>query len=286
MKDIDLKNSLRQGKLPKRVSTKILILTVGIAEKEFRTRDVKGHIVLKDEESIEDLQEARKEVRDNWGIASGRTIEKILNEFLEKDLLRQDDDNDRVYHITGRGRSLWSMYVDLLELASMNDEIAYLKSKINSNSVKGVDELRPIREGMSEESIEELIEEVKDKAIGPESYIVDEKLYEKKELETDLKEAKRGFQVKSDNILREIILLNQSSLKDLFEDKIKASEVIGLIEESQGTENLEDIEEILESYSRDISIELEEVAELVSMMREEVGIDVSYENSMYDAING
>ena len=285
LEDIDLKNSLGQGKLPKRVSTKILILTVGIAEEKFRTRDVKGHIVLKDDENIEDYRESRKEVRDSWGIASGRTIEKILEEFLEKGLLEKDDENDRIHHITGKGRRIWSMYVDLLELSSLKEEIGYLKSEINSSSIRGVEEVRPIREGMSDESIDQLIDDIKDKVTGPESYLVDKKLYDKQKTEKKLREAENKFQKKSDDILLEILILNNSNLNELLDDRRKASKVIDLIEESQGTENLEDIEAILESYNRDIFVELEEVAELVSMMREEAGIDVSYEVSMYDAMN-
>lgn len=181
LEKIDFSKVLGEGTKRKRVSTKILLLSVGMSKDEFQLKDVKGEIIPNHE---------NKELRNNWNVFSTRTIEDIWVDFRNKGLIEKIDDNSREHRITELGEMLWSFYVEFLGCMHGQTRINFLKSQNTFLSVNDLSDYSEFPKGLSDREKDDVIEEVRDEIKSPTSQYVEKEHYDYVKRQEDISKLK------------------------------------------------------------------------------------------------
>lgn len=286
LREINIKSLLGEDRVSKRLATKILILSVAKSKDNFQVKDVKGSIVLKDKEKGRDSEEVsslRSEVRNSWGVFSGRKIEDMIDEFRRKEILKRKDSDFRKHFLTSKGEHLWTIYQEILGLATLRDEINFLYSKKVSFSVNQIGQLSEVSENMSKDSIDRLLNDIRNKNVAPDNYLVDEALQERKELEIKLYKSIEEFESRLDSLMIRIVWLQNVETKQILENQINTFKALDILEADEEGEIDDELEEILQEYRRDMSEELSEIEDVVKLIWKDIRLpDYSPSLDKYD----
>lgn len=286
LREINIKSLLGEDRVSKRLATKILILSVAKSKDNFQVKDVKGSIVLKDKEKGRDSEEVsslRSEVRNSWGVFSGRKIDDMIDEFRKKEILKRKDSDFRKHFLTSKGEHLWTIYQEILGLATLRDEINFLYSKKVSFSVNQIGQLSEVSENMSKDSIDRLLNDIRNKNVAPDNYLVDEALQERKELEIKLYKSIEEFESRLDSLMIRIVWLQNVETKQILENQINTFKALDILEADEEGEIDDELEEILQEYRRDMSEELSEIEDVVKLIWKDIRLpDYSPSLDKYD----